>query len=120
MPDFFKKRNHPKLSERWPVTVLTQEGEANGETRSLTVKGVFFHCLETLKEGEVCQMKIGLPEKPVVVTGELAWSNMENFKPEHIIPGMGFCFVKIFQEDRDQFFDAIAALSDKKNPTSGS
>jgi hypothetical protein len=119
MAELPKKRNHPKLSERWPVTVLTQEGEANGETRSLTVKGVFFHCLERLKEGEVCHMKIGLPEKPVVVTGELAWSNLENFKPEHIIPGMGFCFVKISQEDRDQFCDAITALSEKKTPMAG-
>lgn len=116
MAEFSKKRNHPKLSERWPVTVLTQGVEANGETRSLTVTGVFFHCPERLKEGELCHMKIGLPENPVVVTGELAWSNMENFKPEHIIPGMGFCFVKISQEDRDQFYNALTALSEKRNP----
>jgi hypothetical protein len=120
MAEFPKKRNHPKLSERWPVTVLTRDGEANGETRSLTVEGVFFHCPEKLKEGEFCHMKIGLPEKPVEVTGELAWSNVENFKPEHTIPGMGFCFVKISQEDRAQFLDAIAAITEKKNPLAGS
>jgi hypothetical protein len=117
MSDSTKKRNHPKLSERWPVTVLTRDGEANGETRSLTVEGVFFHCPEKLREGQVCRMKIGLPGKPVEVTGELAWSNVENFKPEHTIPGMGFCFVKISDKDRDRLEDAIAARSQKKQPS---
>ncbi|MBN2032959.1 MAG: PilZ domain-containing protein [Deltaproteobacteria bacterium] len=104
------------MSERWPVTVLTRDGEASGETRSLTVEGVFFHCPQRLKEGELCHMRIGLPENPVEVRGELAWSNLENFKPEHTIPGMGFCFVRISREDREQFGEALASLTAKKNP----
>ena len=117
MAESTKKRNHPKLSERWPVTVLTRNGEANGETRSLTVVGVFFHCPEKLKEGESCRVKIGLPEKPVEVTGQLAWSNLENFKSEPAIPGMGFCFVKISDKDRNLLEDAIAARSEKRHPS---
>jgi hypothetical protein len=114
MADSRKKRAYPKLSERYPITVLTPGGEANGETRSLTVEGVFFHCLERLKEGEVCHVKIDLPEKPIEVTGWLAWSNLESFTPEHDIPGMGFCFVKISDEDRDRLGHAIDIYSDKK------
>ena len=116
MTDSGKKRRHPKLSERFPVTVLTQEGEANGETRSLTVEGVFFCCLERLREGQVCHMKIDLPEKPVEVTGMLAWSNLDNFKPEHAFPGMGYCFVKISDEDRDRLGDVIDTYNGKKRP----
>lgn len=116
MTDSEKKRRHPKLSERFPVTVLTQEGETSGETRSLTVEGVFFHCPERLKEGEVCRMTINLPEKRVEVTGRLAWSNMENFKPEHIYPDMGYCFVKMSGKDRDRLGDVIETYNDKKRP----
>ena len=117
MADSTKKRNHPKLSERWPVTVLTRDGETNGETRSLTVEGVFFHCPEKLREGEACRVRINLPERPVEVTGELAWSNLENFKPDHTIPGMGFCFVKISDKDRERLEDAITSRSEKRHPS---
>lgn len=111
-----KKRRHPKLSERWPVTVLTQDCEANGETRSLTVEGVFFLCPERLKEGELCHMKISLPEKPLELKGELAWSNVENFKPDHAIPGMGYCFMRISTEDRGRLEDAIVTCSERRKP----
>lgn len=120
MKDLKKKRRHPKLSERFPVTVLTQEGEANGETRSLTIEGVFFHCPEKLREGDVCQMKIDLPEEPVEVTGRLAWSNLEHFRPERAIPGMGYCFVKMSGRDRDRLGEAIDTYSDKKHSPSRS
>jgi hypothetical protein len=109
-----KKRRHPKLSERYPITVLTQEGEANGETRSLTVEGVFFHCLERLKEGEVCHVKIDFPENPVELAGRLTWSNADSFKPERDIPGMGFCFVKVSDEYRELLGDVIDVHSAKK------
>ena len=111
-----KRRRHPKLSERFPVTVLTQEGEANGETRSVTVEGIFFHCPEKLREGDVCRMKIDLPEKAVEVTGRLAWSNLEHFKPESAIPGMGYCFVKMSGKDRDRLGDVIDTYHNKKRP----
>jgi hypothetical protein len=117
MADSAKKRKHPKLSERWPVTVLTSDGEASGETRSLTVEGVFFHCPERLKEGEICHMRISLPEHPVELTGELAWSNLENFKPEHTIPGMGFCFIKISDKDRDRLEDVIVNRNERRHPS---
>ena len=113
MADSIKKRDLPRLNARWPVTILTQDGEANGETRSFTVEGVFLRCLERLREGEVYHLTIDLPEKPVEVTGQLAWSNLDNFRPEHTIPGMGFCFVKISKEDRDRLGDAIVAHQDK-------
>lgn len=116
MTESTRKHRHPKLSERWPITVLTQDCEASGETRSLTVEGVFFHCSERLKEGEQCHMKIRLPEKPVEFKGELAWSNVENFKPDHDIPGMGYCFVRIANEDRARLEDVIVACNDKRKP----
>jgi hypothetical protein len=117
MADSEKRRRDPKLSERFPVTVLTQEGEANGETRSLTVEGVFFHCLGRLREGEECSMKIDLPQRPVELTGRLTWSNEDNFKPEHAIPGMGYCFVKMSGKDRDRLWDVINSYSDRKRPS---
>jgi hypothetical protein len=58
-------------------------------------------------------MTIDLPQEQVAVTGELAWSNLENFRPEHSLPSMGFCFVKISEEDRDRLGDAIVAHRDK-------
>ena len=41
---------------------------------------------------------------------------MENFKPEHTYPDMGYCFVKMSGEDRDRLGDVIEAYNDKKRP----
>lgn len=103
------KRRLPRVSARWPVTIVTEKGEVDGETRNITVEGVFLHTLERLREGEVYRMTINLPEKPVEVTGKLQWSNLDHFKPDREIPGMGFCFVKIEDEDRERLGGAIAA-----------
>jgi hypothetical protein len=118
MVDFEKRRRDPKLSERFAVSVLTQDGEASGETRSLTVEGVFFYCPERLREGQLCRMKIDLPLKPIELTGRLTWSNQDNFNPEHTIPGMGFCFVKMSGKDRDRLLDAIDAYHGEKKRSS--
>lgn len=120
MADLEKRRRHPKLSERFPVTVLTQEGEAIGETRSLTIEGVFFHCPERLREGEICRMRIELPERRVEMVGRLAWSNMANFKPEQTYAGNGFCFMKMSGEDRDRLGDVIESYGAGKGQSSRS
>jgi hypothetical protein len=85
----------------------------DGETRNITVEGLFLHCLERLREGEVYRMTIKLPEKPVEVAGRLEWSNLDHFKPDREIPGMGFCFVKIADEDKKRLSDAIAGQKDE-------
>ena len=113
MADSRDKRGLPRVSARWPVTIVTEKGEVNGETRNITVEGLFLHTLERLREGEVYRMTIKLPEKPVEVAGRLQWSNVDHFKPDHEIPGMGFCFVKIADEDKDLLSDAIASHKEK-------
>jgi hypothetical protein len=111
--DSQEKRKLPRVNARWPVTIVTEKGEVDGETRNITVEGVFLHCLERLREGEVYRMTIKLPEQPVEVAGKLAWSNLDNFHPDHAIPGMGFCFVKISEKDRGRLGDAIASHRNK-------
>ena len=113
MTESDNKRRLPRVSARWPVTIVTENGRVDGETRNITVEGLFLHTLERLREGEVYRMTIKLPEKPVEVAGRLQWSNVDHFKPDHEIPGMGFCFVKIADEDKDLLSDAIASHKEK-------
>jgi len=113
LSDSINKRGLPRVSAKWPVTIVTENGRVDGETRNITVEGLFLHTLERLREGEVYRMTIKLPESQIEVAGKLQWSNLDHFKPDHEIPGMGFCFVRIADEDRERLGEAIAAYEDK-------
>lgn len=109
MTDSENKRRLPRVSVRWPVAIETENGRVDGETRNITVEGFFLHSLERLREGTVYRITIKVPENQVEVAGRLQWSNLDHFKPDHEIPGMGFCFVRIEEEDRERLGEAIAA-----------
>jgi hypothetical protein len=113
MVDSMKKSELPRLSARWPVTIQTESGEADGETRNITVEGVFVRCLERLREGELYHMTIKLPEKPLEVTGKLLWSNLDSFTSLKYNSRMGFCFLKIEDKDRQSLGEAIRAQCEK-------
>ena len=112
-----ERRKHPRIPVRWPITIITKKGTVEGESRNITVAGIFVHCLEALHKDEDYQMIIKIPEKEsLLVKGRVAWSNFENMDLNASYVGMGFCFIKISEEDRSVLGDMIsryANLSDR-------
>lgn len=107
MSDFVEKRKLPRIGVRWPVTMITEKGSVEGEARNITMEGVFIHCMEKLSLNETYRLLIHPSGEKIEVMGKLVWSNLDSAADRDILPGMGFCFVKVSEGDRDLLRDAI-------------
>ena len=112
MSEPVKKRKVTRMKERLSITILADNGKAEGETRDITVQGMFIHCLERLRPGKTYSMIVNVPQNPVELTGELVWCNLNSLASRDFIRGTGISFLKVTDEDRERLTDAIAALSD--------
>jgi len=114
MVDSMNRRELLRLSITWPLTIKTESGKANGETRNVTGEGMFLYCAERLREGAVYPVTIKLPEKPLEITGKVTWSNLDNCTSLNFSPAMGFYFLRIDEDkDRQSLREAIAAECEK-------
>ena len=110
MGDSMKRRELLRVSVRWPLTIETENGKADGETRNITGEGMFLYCSERLREGSVYPVNIKLPEKQIEVTGKVTWCNLDNCKSFDLNPAMGFYFLRIDEDqDRQAFREAVVA-----------
>ena len=110
MADYPDKRKHHRYRVRWPITIYTNKGAIEGESRNITGEGMFIHCQEKLRQDKVYRMVIRFPQRePVEVKGKLVWSNLEAVGPESTLSGMGFSFVKVADEDRHRLDDLVSA-----------
>ncbi len=118
MTDDTEKRQHPRIPVRWPITIISKQGSVEGESRNITVAGVFVHCLEKLEKNKEYQMIIKIPEKEsLLLNGRVVWSNFENMDFNASYMGMGFCFIKISKEDRGLLSEVISRYADlESNP----
>lgn len=118
MKDHDEKREHPRIPVRWPITIISKKGSIEGESRNITVAGVFVHCLEKLEKNEEYQMIIKIPEKEsLLLNGRVVWSNFENVDFNASYVGMGFCFIKISKEDRGVLGEMISRYANpESNP----
>lgn len=109
MVDGIEKRRHPRIPVRWPITIITDQGTIEGESRNITIAGIFVHCREELHKDEIYQMIIKIPKKEsILVKGKVVWTNFEGMDLNSSYIGMGFSFIKISDEDRQLLGDVIS------------
>ena len=113
MSGFVEKRKLPRIEVRWPVTMITEKESVEGEARNITVEGVFIHCMERLNVNETYRLLIKPAGEQIEVIGKLIWSNLEGAADRDILPGMGFCFVKVSEGDRELLRQAILKYGKK-------
>jgi len=109
LADGIEKRKHPRIPVRWDVTIITDKGTIEGQSRNITVAGIFIHCQEELHENEVHQLIIKIPEQEsILVKGRVAWSNFDSMEESNTYRGMGFSFIRISDDDRVILADVIS------------
>jgi len=87
---------------------------AVGESRNITVSGIFVHCAEPLRKDKIYQMILGIPrQNPLLVKGRVVWSNLDNLDPNSTFPGMGFFFIQLSEADKKFLNDMISAHCEK-------
>ena len=113
MAEDIEKRKHPRIPVRWPVTIITEKGTIEGESRNITIAGVFVHCQEEIHENEVHQLIIKIPkQESILVKGRVAWSNFDSMEESNTYIGMGFSFIKISEDDRMILADVITRYAE--------
>jgi hypothetical protein len=101
-------RQEPRIRARWPVSVITDGGVIQGESRNITGTGVFISCEDKLRKNETCRMVITPPHlQSFEVKGQVMWSNFESMVPKEPLFGTGFSFVKISEDDRRRLNNAV-------------
>ncbi|MGD8917071.1 MAG: PilZ domain-containing protein [Syntrophobacterales bacterium] len=74
------RRSHPRTAVDWPAMVITPGACIGGEIKNLSASGAFFHCFTEPDRGQPLRLVFRDPnrKKLLVVTAELAWSNIAN------------------------------------------
>ena len=108
-----ERRLHPRILVKWPAVVIALSGAANGETKDISVDGVFIFCSEEVELSEAFQIVLKPEEqRHISVTAEKAWSG--SFKVGNkTVFGMGVRFIEISAEDRG-FISTLVEKESKK------
>ncbi|MGD9076764.1 MAG: PilZ domain-containing protein [Desulfobacteraceae bacterium] len=115
-----ERRKHTRGDIRWPITVLADHGTIKGETRNISVDGISIRCDEPLMINEVFQIAILPPDRQAIgVSGKVIWSDLYAIDPNDTAVGLGVCFVRISDEDRKIFEDAVSAFVSKNEIIEG-
>jgi hypothetical protein len=104
-----ERRTYPRTAVDWPAMIVTQEACIGGETRNISPTGAFIHCLKEPENDRPLRLVFRDPlrHKWVLVTAELAWSNISNCEDIGSC-GIGVRFTRVVGHDH-LFLNSITA-----------
>jgi hypothetical protein len=110
-----ERRLHPRILINWPVVVRPpRDSSIEGETRDISVDGVFIQCSELFEFDKDFQIILKPTERrSILVSGEKVWSGNINIDGKQTYSGMGIRITKISPEDQ-QFISALVEKESEK------
>ena len=101
-----ERRLHPRILVKWPAVVETPQGSVEGETKDISVDGVFIFCAKEPEIGEQFPILLEPSEQQTIaVVAEKIWSGTFTIDNRTVF-GMGVRFIHISPEDR-QFISIL-------------
>jgi hypothetical protein len=89
-------RRAPRADIRWPVTIETDHGLIDAETRNLSKTGAYIHCTETPRPSEKVTIMLQPPNRSSLkIIAEVLWAG------EILPPGMAVRFLEISEEAKN-------------------
>ena len=105
-----ERRLHPRILVKWPAVVETPQGSVEGETKDISVDGVFIFCANEPAIGENFPLLLKPSEQRTIsIVGAKIWSGSFTIDNKTVF-GMGVQLIQISTEDRAY----IAALVEKE------
>lgn len=102
-----ERRLHPRILVKWPAVVETPQGSVEGETKDISVDGVFIFCTEEPEIGANFPILLKPSEQRTIsVVGAKIWSGSFTIDNREVF-GMGVQFIQISPEDRDYIADLV-------------
>ena len=92
MKAFSDRRIHPRMTARWPVTILTDDGPVKGETINIAAKGAYIQCEGPVRRNEAYKMVIDLGKNSVALNGKVLWSHGKIRSGDRDVTRIGVAF----------------------------
>ena len=100
MSDQSERREYPRAEAKWPVTLITPEGQIEGEIENFTPKGLFVSCSEVPPSEGIIRLVIKVPGRPTMnVAGKVIWSTIIDTTESGARLGVGIQFTEISESD---------------------
>ena len=97
---------------KWPVTMDTGEGPADGVITNINKNGAFIRCTRPLRLTETCKLTIQSPDHPIQdVNAEVVWTNIHGPDDELSPRGMGVRFTTM-PETEEKFLRKLVREQD--------
>jgi hypothetical protein len=93
-----ERRQDPRTSVNWPVTIHTEEGTIERATYNISPNGAFIRGLSPLELHEVVDIIIGGPDHPITVKARVVWLSSQIPPHEDMPRGVGVEFINISDE----------------------
>ena len=99
-----------KISVRWPITIISDQGTFEAESRNITSRGIFVHSPKELRGiSKIFQLIIhGTKKKSVLIRAKLAWANCDEKRESRSLSGGGFFFLKVAKDDQEVLRELIS------------
>jgi hypothetical protein len=101
LKDNHERRKDRRIAVKWPITVFTGTHPIDGETRNISLDGMFISSKEPLRLNEFYKISLKIPKQPdIELSGQVVWSDLYGIDRQKEAYGMGFCFLQVSEKDR--------------------
>jgi hypothetical protein len=96
-----EKRKHPRVEVKWPVTMMTTDGDWNGVVENISSGGAYIRTKKLLSNSDPIVMGImGLKRELLWIGAEVVRTDFTTTsKPEKSTVGIGVRFTTVSEED---------------------
>ena len=102
-----ERRQHPRVLVNWSAVVETPQDAVEGDTKDISVDGVFIFCSKEPEIGEKFPILLEPSEqRSISVVGKKIWSGFFNIDNRSVF-GMGVHFIYTSPEDRQYIADLV-------------
>ena len=106
---------YPKVDAKYPVVVLTADGQIRGETKSISTQQAFVRCKDPLRLYDVASMSIQFSkDESILAEAEVIWSNRYGPDDEITPRGMVVRFTRLSPRERKKLHNTVVKQYKKK------
>jgi hypothetical protein len=97
------------MAVRWPVTLVTSAGPIDGETQSITMRGMLISCLQPPPMEGSFQVLVKIPNRQVLnAIAKSVWTSIASVDEEGVRLGTELEFASMSEGDRQLLLSIIA------------
>ena len=110
-----KGHHYPKVDAKYPVIVLTADGQIQGETKNISTQQAFVRWKDPLRLYDVASMSIQFSkDESILAEAEVIWSNRYGPDDEITPRGMVVRFTRLSPRERKRLHNTIVKQYKKK------